>query len=283
MKKILVLIAATVLPSLLFGQAQITTKKMKLQDFTSKTTKVVLTGNAMYDGFIQKEIKNCWMLSAVDFITLDQYEACKSNPDFYFLLKVKGQFKKESVPGIEFLTLVKGGVGSDGQIDDLFEVVTIPFRPADDPSGREFDMLPALLGIIQDYVSQAMKNDIDGYAGLSNYNLNLNKGREYSVVFAEEDLAPESMLGSVKNAFIRGAVMTMDTDEADALMAKGMAHHLISYVVAPSNGALGSYCFKMLIDAGTHKLFFYKRHKISRKFGVGFLPEDLKKIDAAVN
>lgn len=282
MKKILTLILAATLPCLAFAQAQITTKKMKLQDFTSKTTKVVLTGNAMFDGFMQKELKNCWNLSPVDFITLDQYEQLKSNPDYYFLMNVKGQFRKESVPGIEFLTLVKGGLGSEGQINDLFEVVTMPLRSADDPSGREFEMLGAILDVIQDYVKSSIESDINAYAGLSNYNLNLNKGRDYSVVFAEDDLAPE-VLSSAREAYVRGAVSAVDTDEADNIMSKGMPHMLVSYVVAPSDGTLGSYCYKMLIDAGSHKLFFFKRHKISRKFGVGFLVEDLKKIDSAVN
>lgn len=282
MKKILTLILAATLPCLAFAQAQITTKKMKLQDFTSKTTKVVLTGNAMFDGFMQKELKNCWNLSPVDFITLDQYEQLKNNPDYYFLMNVKGQFRKESVPGIEFLTLVKGGLGSEGQINDLFEVVTMPLRSADDPSGREFEMLGAILDVIQDYVKSSIESDINAYAGLSNYNLNLNKGRDYSVVFAEDDLAPE-VLSSAREAYVRGAVSAVDTDEADNIMSKGMPHMLVSYVVAPSDGTLGSYCYKMLIDAGSHKLFFFKRHKISRKFGVGFLVEDLKKIDSAVN
>ena len=114
------------------------------------------------------------------------------------------------------------------------------------------------------------------------YNLNLNKGRDYSVVFAEDDLAPE-VLASARAAYIQGAVSAVDTDEADQVMSKGMPHMLVSYVVAPSDGTLGSYCYKMLIDAGSHKLFFFKRHKISRKFGIGFLVEDLKKIEAAVN
>jgi len=49
MKRILILIAAALLPIFAGAQAQINTKKIKIGDFTQKITKVVLTGNMYYD------------------------------------------------------------------------------------------------------------------------------------------------------------------------------------------------------------------------------------------
>ena len=40
---------ALLLPLMVWGQAQIDTKKMKISDFTEKITKVVLTGNQFHD------------------------------------------------------------------------------------------------------------------------------------------------------------------------------------------------------------------------------------------
>ena len=48
--KILVLaIAGTLVTTEIFGQVQITTRREKLKDFTSKITKVVLTGDDFMD------------------------------------------------------------------------------------------------------------------------------------------------------------------------------------------------------------------------------------------
>ena len=49
MKRFLTLLAALIIPLAALAQAQITTKKIKISDFPEKTTKVVLTGNALYD------------------------------------------------------------------------------------------------------------------------------------------------------------------------------------------------------------------------------------------
>ena len=46
---ILALIAMTIIPADLFGQAQIYTRKEKLKDITTKTVKVVMTGDEILD------------------------------------------------------------------------------------------------------------------------------------------------------------------------------------------------------------------------------------------
>jgi hypothetical protein len=74
-----------------------------------------------------------------------------------------------------------------------------------------------------------------------------------------------------------GAIIT-DEDEADEIMSDREAETLVSLVVAPSSGKNGSYCFKMLVNAETHELFYFRRHKITKKDAVGFLAEDIRKI-----
>ena len=58
------------------------------------------------------------------------------------------------------------------------------------------------------------------------------------------------------------------------------ANTLVSYVVAPSESKPGSFCYKMLIDSETNKLYYFRRHRISRSFSVGFMPEDIDRITA---
>ena len=53
---------------------------------------------------------------------------------------------------------------------------------------------------------------------------------------------------------------------------------VISFTVYPSDRKNGSWCYKMLIDARTHTLCYFRRHRISDRFGPGFLPEDLDRI-----
>ena len=106
MKRLVIWIAAILMPIMGFAQAQVNTKKVKISDFTQKVTKVVLTGNMFYDSSLQDEIVARWKVSPYEFCSLDEFEELKGNDEYYFLLSTKGQFKKETEPGLQFLTLV---------------------------------------------------------------------------------------------------------------------------------------------------------------------------------
>lgn len=280
MRKFILAIAAIAVSLASFAQAKVTTKKMKLADFPQKVTKVVLTGNGLHDARLQNAVKANWTISPVEFCTLDEFNASKSNPDYYFLLSVKGQFKKEVEPGLEFLSLVKGGIGASGDENDLFQVVDVPFRAINDHNGREYVVLPALLTIIQDYVTKSIDSDLDGYVGLSNYNINLGKSKGMKIVLAEEDLAADVM-PSVREKFFKPDMEVVSADDADDIFLENTPNTLVSFVIAPADAEPNSYCYKFLIDAGTYNLYYFRKHKISRKSGAGFLSEDVKRISAS--
>ncbi len=279
MKKIIILFAAIMLPLLAGAQAQINTKKVKVGDFTEKVTKVVLNGNGFYDTVLQEEVTSRWRISPYEFCTLEEFETLKGNDQYYFLMMTRGQFRKETAPGLQFLTLVKGGEGSEKGIDGMLEVVSAPFASAEYPSGRELIFLPALLDIIQDHTLASMERDITAYGGLGNYSSNISKSGDMMIVFSENDLYHTVNEHIISKTFDGDMVLT-DEEGADRYMLDNAAGTLVSYVVVPTEPVLGSYCYKMLIDAQTHKLYYFKRHKITKKAGAGFLPSDMDKITA---
>jgi len=279
MRKILILLTALVIPVITSAQAQINTKKVKIGDFTEKITKVVLTGNSFLDSSLKSDVANKWRVSPYEFCTLEEFEKLKYYDDYYFLLTVSGKFKKEDGPGIDLLTLVKGGNGASGGINGLLEVVSIPICPTEDPSGREFVFLPVLLDIIQSYTLESMEKDISGYTGLSNYTMNLHKAAGMEIIFSENDLSNEITREFRDLNFDSDMVIT-DEDTADGYVFELEPNTLVSYTVSPTTPQPGSYCYKMLINTQTNELYYYRRHKISKKFGPGFLAEDIKRINS---
>lgn len=279
MRKILILLTALVIPVITSAQAQINTKKVKIGDFTEKITKVVLTGNSFLDSSLKSDVANKWRVSPYEFCTLEEFEKLKYYDDYYFLLTVSGKFKKEDGPGIDLLTLVKGGNGASGGINGLLEVVSIPICPTEDPSGREFVFLPVLLDIIQSYTLESMEKDISGYTGLSNYSMNLHKAAGMEIIFSENDLSNEITREFRDLNFDSDMVIT-DEDTADGYVFELEPNTLVSYTVSPTTPQPGSYCYKMLINTETNELYYYRRHKISKKFGPGFLAEDIKRINS---
>jgi hypothetical protein len=277
MKRFLTLLAALIIPLAALAQAQITTKKIKISDFPEKITKVVLTGNALYDAVLKEEIAARWRIAPYEFCTLQEFNDLKSKDSYYFLLSTKGQYKTESEPGLQFLTLVKGGKAAEEGIDEMLEIVSMPIASAEDPSGRELTFLPAFLSIIQQYTQDSMEHDLNAYIGLSNYTKSLAATNTMSIVFAEEDLDPK-MTQEAKSAYITNGICVTDADSADNLLTRVSSDTVVSYVAAPTDAENGSYCYKMLIDTQTHKLYFFRKHRINSKYGAGFTDYDLRSI-----
>jgi hypothetical protein len=280
MKKLLMILAAAIIPMIAGAQAQILTKKVKISDFTEKMTKFVLTGNEMFDLSLQEEVKARWRVSPYEFCTWEEFMNDRNSSDYYFLLTTSGQFKKETEPALDMFSLVKGGTGAT--INSMMEVMFLPFASAEDPSGREFVFLPVLLDIIQDHTLKSMEKDMNGYVGLSGYSTNMTRTGHMQIVFSEDDLNSEITREYMDINFDSDIVVT-DEDTADIHIFENTPNTLVSYVVAPTNGNIGSYCYKMLINAQTHEIYYFSRHKISKKYGVGFLTEDIKRINSYRN
>jgi hypothetical protein len=278
MKKILILMTAVLLPLMADAQAQINTKKIKIADFSQKITKIVLTGNEFYDLALRDEIATGWTLSPYEFCTIDEFNTLKYNDEYYFLITADGKFKKENEPGVTFLTLVKGGQGAADGINKMLEVISLPIASAENPSGREFIFMPAFIDIIQNYTAAAMNNDLNGYLGPGSNTESLINTQSMEFAFAECDLA-----GDVDRAFrdlnFDSDMLVADEDTTDSMMEAGKSDVIVSYVVAPDEPVNGSFCYKMLIHPESHKLYYFRKHKISKKYGSGFLQEDIIRIN----
>ena len=277
MKRLVILLAAALLPIFASAQAQINTKKVKISDFTQKTTMVVLSGNIFYDSALEDEIVARWKASPYGFCSVQEFEQLKGSEEYYFLLSTKGQFKKETEPGLQFLTLVKGGKKAEEGIAEMLEVVSLPIASAEDPSGRETVFLPVFLDIIQEHALESMDNDISGYTGLSNYSLNLHKTGDMVIVFSEDDLSSE-ITDAFKESNFDDEMIIAEEEDADEYLTDDKQNAAISYVAVPTDAKPGSYCYKMLIDNQSHKLYYFKKHKITKKSGAGFLAEDINRI-----
>ncbi len=268
-------IAGLLLTTDALGQAQITTRREKLKDFTSKTTKVVLTGDEFLDEAVKESVAATWTVSPYEFCSNEEFQNLKGNADFYFLMVVKGQFRRESEPGIDMLTLVKGGEGADKSINDMFEVVSFPLRSTEDPSGREFVLLPAFLKIIQEHTTSLTDTEMKAYSNIGAKDS--KKLRIKRIFFWSEDFAPQ-VDEQTKRSLDEDILIKENEDEVDEIFTEGTFNTVVSYVVAPSEPVNGSICYKMLIGSDNHELYYFKKHKITAKSGKGFLSSDIKSI-----
>ena len=276
-KKFLTVIFSFLLPLATFAQAEITTKKNKISDFTEKITKVVLTGDVLFDACLKDEINARWRVSPYEFCTLNEFNEHKGNDSYYFLISTKGQFKTEGEPGLQFLTLVKGGGAAEKGINEMLEIVSLPIASAEDPTGRELTYLPAFITIIQKYTLDSIDHDLNAYVGLSNYTKNLSNSRSMDIIISEGDL-DTGVSQEEKNLYLTNGVISADENTVDKHFTQQTPNTVVSYIAVPTNAQLGSYCYKMLINTQTHELYFFRKHRITNKVGAGFADYDLRSI-----
>lgn len=278
LNKLLCAAALFLFPLLLHAQGQVSTRSHRIADFTDKVTQVVLTGNALVSNALRQEVVAGWTASAFEFCTLEQFEKLKTREDYYFLMVLESQFKGEEHPGVSFLTLLKGGPEAQKGIGAMFEVVALPLMAALGSTGRELTYLSGLLKTVQEYTLEAMESEKVAY-NMEHWvnNIYSKWGSLKQVLLADEDLAPTVTEKDLSKR-LSEHFQVVDTSVADQAYLDASYNTLTSYVVAPVFPEKGSYCYKMLFEADTHSLIYLTKHKIDAKKGVGFLPEDIRKI-----
>ena len=259
MKKIcLLLFCLVMLPCICLGQAKIYTKKVRLSDFPTKTTKIVLTGNDLLDSPLKEEIARRWRISPYEFCEPQEYDGLKKSTDYYFLRML-------DINGVSSLSLYKEGL----------EVINLPYCTAGDPSGREILFMPAFIDIMQTFVMDSINSNMTGFMGLKNYTKNMLRSKGFRVYVSKEDLATDrDPKWEQKDIFI------VDEDDADDIFLEEHENALVSYCVKPAPGSKKRNCHVFLIDAQTHKLYFYATHKTSDK-DCGFTSGDMSFIYSA--
>lgn len=227
------------------GQGKIYTRKVRLGDFPTRTTKVVLAGNSILELALREEIAVHWRISPYEFCSPEEYAGLRTSNDHYFLTLAHDE-------GIAFLILAKGGRDDEREsLKKPFEVVRVPIANYEDPSGRELVLMGAFLDIIQAFVEDAMISDRTAYSGLS----------------------------AANGSKLQGKTLYLDPDRADEACLQQEPDALVGIAIAPSQISFESVCYKMLIAADTHELFYYDKARYKGPLDGRFTDAEIKRFE----
>ena len=240
----LFLIAALLLSSpAAFGQGKIYTRKVRLEDFPTRTTKIVFSGNSILELTLREEVAVHWRISPYEFCSPEEYESLRTSNNYYFLTLAHEE-------GIAFLILTKGGRDDEKEsLKKPFEVVRIPIANYQEPGGQELVLMGAFLDILQAFVEEAMISDRTAYGGLS------GSGR------------------------LRGKTVYLDPDRADEAYLNQEPDALIGVAIAPSQITFSSVCYKMLIAADTNELVYFDKVKYKGPRDARFTDAETKRFE----
>lgn len=229
LRKYLLLLALVLIPCLMRGQGQVYTRKAKLEDFSARTTKIVLTGLPMFDIVLKEEVSSRWRISPYEFCTFKEYERYKNRNLYYFM-----RFAKDD--DFMYLIISKGGLeSSEDPLKVAFDVIKMPIAASDNPSGQELIYMPAFIDIVQDFMLGAIESDRVAYGGLKTVaNKRSTRGK---LIYLSEDKAAKAF----------------EMAEEDALCG---------ILLQPADTGRQTYCYKMLVGADDHMLYYWRKQRI---------------------
>lgn len=272
-KRLLLFVTLCLLPMFqAAGQGKIYTRKARLADFPTKTTKVVLSGNGILDLSLKEEIMSRWRVSPFEFCEAEEFASLKGKSGYYFL------YISEDNSGLAFLTLLKGGgKGSFQSLDSSLEVISVPFAPAQMSTGRELVFLPAMIDIVQAYVEEATMSETKSYLGLGIFNGNLVNERHKSINISRSDIA-DSVPGKDSLEAYSPGLLIKESEAVDRLFVEGDRDRLIGFCVAPSEPSSRARSYQMIIGADTHTLYYFSSHRYRKSSDRGFRKQELQEI-----
>ena len=227
--KYLLLAAMLLMPCLLNGQGQVYTRKAKLEDFSTRTTKIVLTGLPMFDIILKEEVSSRWRISPYEFCSVSEYERFKNRSLYYFM-----RFAKDD--DFMYLIVSKGGLeNGEDPMKLAFDVIKMPIAAADNPSGQELIYMSAFIDIVQDFLVRAIESDRVAYGGLKS--ISRKRSTRGKLIYLGEERSTKAF----------------EVAEEDALCG---------VLLQPADTGRQTYCYKMLIGADDHMLYYWRKQRI---------------------
>lgn len=217
MRKFLLAAILAVCCAAAFGQGKYYTKRNRLDDFQTRTTRIVLTGQDMFDAIIKEEVASRWMLSPYEFCTVQQYLADKLSNLYYF---VRFAFDED----FTYMVVTKSGDPEDSdQLKQGFDVVMLPIAPAQMSMGDELLYFPAYIDILQYYLEQAQLSEKVAYRGLKAI-----CSKPVGVIYSDPDQAAAAFASGEKYANVKVVIPSSSGRKTCELVFTTDTHQLRS-------------------------------------------------------
>jgi len=274
------LISLTILTSgiLLSAQAPFP-EPGEIESFYNTRTLVVLEGDmfSTYNLFIKVAMKEFWNITEYEFISQDDFEARRNDPQFSFIVLTETRFDKDkSGSTYNFINLLLGK--KVGRLEDMPEMCAVPLSVVESDQFEYSYKVGMVLRFMQSHVKNLSDDpSVKGKKYLKYYNQFVPELPSKNILVSEDDLE-EDVLSEKTNPSIFPENLVISTDEEVQKAIETRAENtVVLHKVGPWNRE-GGICFKMLIGTDDGKMYFYGEHKVTEKNRSGLLAADIKRI-----
>lgn len=276
MRRLFIVLASLVVSVSAMAQPVLKDLRNNFKNFSAKTTMVVLSPDGIVDAAIRDAVTKGWKLSPYKFCNYNEYEKIKNDTSFFFLIKTDGRQRREAEPGIEYLTLVKGGYEMRNSIERHPELISLPLRSLDEDHFN-VSYAPAYISIFQNYIRKIQRGVLLAFTGEMSYTDSQDGIENKTILFNTSDLSFVPEPDEIKWMF-RSKGYVVEEEKISEALDKALPNHIVSLVIAPRDIPKGGVCYKLLISTDNHELLYYKKHKLGNRNPRGFSRDDIKRI-----
>lgn len=281
MKKFILIITVQLLFLNIFSQKAVAPHD-KIEKFYNTTTCVVYDSDIFntYNSAIEKAVKQSWTITPYKFISMEDFNKMKSNPDYSFLVRTKVYpVKNNTNAEYTFLTLVMGQ--ADTRFEDLTEICSFPLSYYNVDYDKYDYKIGALLLFVQNHIDITYNNpDLDEKNIIRYYNKNISKINQKTLYLNTENLENKVDTEQEISKYYSGIVKLTNAQTIQQAINQKREDVVILHLVSPSQGT--SYegkCYKMLVGAADGKLYYFDNHNINWRKPGKFLKNDFKKLE----
>jgi len=248
--------------------------------FFKTKTLVVLDSNPLSDfNFKIKEVmKKDWTVTDYGFISEEEFEQRKRDPEYSFLLETTVTFDKDKTKArYSFLSLLLGEPGK--KVRNLPDLCSIPmayYRVDDESYIYKMD---AFIRFIQNHV-KLMRNDpaLITENVLKYYNKNTKSLKNKTLLLVAEDLEPAINTESKIRKVYPYDVKIVSRDDVMEAIERKDPDAVFLHKVGPEGTRYKARCYKILIGAADAQLYYFDYHMGTTKKRDYLLEKDMKKI-----
>ncbi|MBS3806299.1 MAG: hypothetical protein KGY60_02240 [Bacteroidales bacterium] len=280
MKKPLLLWIIMLLSVSAFSQEYIPTQE-DLNRFYNTKTYIVLDPNPIsaYNFQMKDAVKNNWEMTDYEFITYDEFEGLRKNPDYSFLMEDIVVFERDKTKArYRFLSLMLGEKRS--RLEEMPTLVSVPL------SYREVDQeywaykLGVILRFFQKHILTMKENpDILDDNVLEYYNKNMSDIKDKTLFLIKDELAPEVDTRSEIKEYYPYEFKLVDREEVAQAIQDAREDVVFLHKVGPQGSRHRARCYKILMGAQNARFYYFDYHIVKKdRRPDGFLKRDFRKL-----
>lgn len=280
MKKSILLFSGLCMAAVLFSQAPFPSRE-EIDQFSKSKTCVVLEDDPLSDFnfFIRDAMKEYWTVTPYEFINVSDFNVRRISNSLSFIVLTETNFDKDKSNSVfNFINLLQGKVVD--RLGEMPEICAIPLSFAGEEDSEYGYKLGAILSFMQKHAQMIMEDPSKtGRKYLKYYNENIPAAMEKTILFKQEDLAPQiGTIDRIKAVYKNKVEIVSEEDIVEAIRTKA-PNTLVLHKVGPvGENVREGYCFKMLIGTDDANMYYYNQHLIDKNNPNGFLPADLKRL-----